>query len=81
MTPSILNWLPILQRHISLGGNVYLHSVDLQGEGIYKCEATAGIPTFQTVYLEQYLEVYSKEFSTACFGYSRAQETIRRNLE
>ncbi|XP_003742266.1 uncharacterized protein LOC100906639 [Galendromus occidentalis] len=45
-------------RHISLGGNVYLLNVNLQGEGIYKCEATAGSPTFQTVDMEQYLEVY-----------------------
>lgn len=50
----------ISQQHISLEGNVFLQSVSLQAEGVYKCEVTAGRPTFQTVAQEQFLEVYSK---------------------
>ncbi|XP_022646684.1 uncharacterized protein LOC111267555 [Varroa jacobsoni] len=47
-----------IDQHISLEGNVFLQSVSLQAEGVYKCEVTAGRPTFQTVAQEQFLEVY-----------------------
>ncbi|CAL1275895.1 unnamed protein product [Larinioides sclopetarius] len=42
----------------SVQGHVYLMKTDLDTEGIYRCEASAESPTFQTVEAEKPLKVY-----------------------
>ncbi|KAG8197881.1 hypothetical protein JTE90_020261 [Oedothorax gibbosus] len=39
-------------------GNVYLRNTDLHTEGLYRCEASAESPTFQTVEGEKMIKVY-----------------------
>ena len=41
-------------------GHVYLKNADIETEGLYRCEASAESPTFQTVAGEKQLEVYGK---------------------
>ncbi|GFY57274.1 ig-like domain-containing protein [Trichonephila inaurata madagascariensis] len=47
---------PCLQK--SVQGHVYLTKTDLDTEGIYRCEASAESPTFQTVEAEKPLKVF-----------------------
>ncbi|XP_054710641.1 uncharacterized protein LOC129220277 [Uloborus diversus] len=42
----------------SVQGHVYLKKTDLETEGVYRCEASAESPTFQTVEAEKQLKVY-----------------------
>ncbi|CAL1273229.1 unnamed protein product [Larinioides sclopetarius] len=42
----------------SVQGNVFLRETDLNTEGLYRCEASAESPTFQTVEGEKMLKVY-----------------------
>ena len=43
-------------------GNVYLRETDLDTEGLYRCEASAESPTFQTVEGEKMIKMYGKSF-------------------
>ncbi|XP_042898667.1 uncharacterized protein [Parasteatoda tepidariorum] len=47
-----------LQLDRSVQGNVYLKDTDLNTEGLYRCEASAESPTFQTVEGEKMVKVY-----------------------
>ncbi|PRD24915.1 UNVERIFIED_CONTAM: hypothetical protein NCL1_42425 [Trichonephila clavipes] len=42
----------------SVQGNVFLRETDLNTEGLYRCEASAESPTFQTVEGEKMIKVY-----------------------
>ncbi|XP_071036319.1 muscle M-line assembly protein unc-89 isoform X2 [Parasteatoda tepidariorum] len=42
----------------SVQGHVFLTKTDLESEGIYRCEASAESPTFQTVEAEKQMKVY-----------------------
>ncbi|GIX80317.1 ig-like domain-containing protein [Caerostris darwini] len=42
----------------SVQGHVYLTKTDLDTEGVYRCEASAESPTFQTVEAEKHLKVF-----------------------
>ncbi|GIY93445.1 hypothetical protein CEXT_12861 [Caerostris extrusa] len=43
----------------SVQGHVYLTKTDLDTEGVYRCEASAESPTFQTVEAENTLKCLS----------------------
>ena len=49
-----------LQLPKSIQGHVFLRNADMETEGLYRCEASAESPTFQTVAGEKQLKVYGK---------------------
>lgn len=50
----------ILQLEKSVQGHVFLKNADMETEGLYRCEASAESPTFQTVAGEKQLKIFGK---------------------